>query len=67
VPEDPTSSVQWHRSSQCTNGACVEIAWLDKIVAIRNSAAPSTVIISTREDWARFVAGIKDGSFSVGH
>jgi hypothetical protein len=61
---EPTKSVQWRRSSDCTSGTCVEVADAEDRVLVRDSKDPAAAPLTfTREEWAAFVAGVKRGEF----
>jgi hypothetical protein len=46
------------------NGNCVEVAFLDAAVAVRDSKDPSgPVLVFTPGEWAAFVGGVRDGDF----
>jgi predicted secreted Zn-dependent protease len=65
-PEDAVTSphpTQWRRGSSCQNGACVEVAAIGEMIAVRNSAAPDEVVLISRENWRAFIAAIKAGAF----
>ena len=54
----------WRAARRCDNGSCVEIGTLGKFVLVRSSADPDGTHISLgRNEWAAFVAGVKDGDF----
>lgn len=53
----------FHKSSFCKIGACVEVASDDKIVAIRDSKKKENVQYHTKDDWDALVKGIKAGEF----
>jgi hypothetical protein len=55
-------SIQWRRSSRCETGACVEVARIDGMVAIRNST-DAAVLIFSPEEWSAFTAGVRNGEF----
>lgn len=43
---------------------CVEVAFVDAAVAVRDSKDPSgPVLLFTRPEWDAFVGGAKDGEF----
>jgi hypothetical protein len=53
-------------SSYCTGGACVEVGRSpDGTVIVRDGKDPQRVaaLRFTREEWAAFVAGVKQGEF----
>jgi hypothetical protein len=58
--DEPT----WRAARGCESGACVEIGILDKIVIVRSSVDPGGgCIVLGRNEWQKFVAGVKDGEF----
>jgi hypothetical protein len=60
-------SVVWKKSGRSNgNGGnnCVEVAFLDHGVAVRDSNDPSgPVLMFTAAEWDAFVGGAKDGEF----
>jgi Domain of unknown function (DUF397). len=61
MPKFP-DGVVWRRSSRCEAGACVEVARIPSLVAIRSSVLGNDlVLVLTEPEWAAFVAGIKAG------
>jgi hypothetical protein len=62
------SRAVWRRSStsgpDCDN--CVEIAFVDEAIAIRDSRHPEgPVLLFTQAEWDAFVGGAKDGEFDL--
>jgi hypothetical protein len=62
------SHADWRRSSQsgedCDN--CVEVAFVDDAIAVRDSRTPDgPILIFTQAEWEAFVGGAKDGEFDV--
>jgi hypothetical protein len=58
-------TISWRKSSRCgESGACVEVARLEKSVAVRDSkhhAGPT--LYFDRHRWMEFVEGIRVGEF----
>lgn len=56
--------MEFVRSSYCDTATCIEVADAarDEVV-IRNSVAPDFVLLATREEWFRFIQGVKAGEF----
>jgi hypothetical protein len=55
-------ATKWQRSSTCNGGACVEVAPLGDLIAIRDSAGHEGVILtSPGRCWRRFIADLKAG------
>ncbi len=56
---------QW-RTSTRTTGECVEVAFVDDIIAVRDSKdREGPVLFFTHGEWAAFVGGTKDGEFDL--
>lgn len=61
----PTSDLNWKRSSRCDTGACVEVAhgpYMGEVL-IRTTNRPGRAIVLTPDEWDVFKAGIRDGDF----
>jgi hypothetical protein len=62
-------SAAWKKSSFSNgNGGnnCVEVAFLEAVVAVRDSKDPSGPALSfTAAEWDAFVGGAKDGEFDI--
>jgi hypothetical protein len=62
------TNAKWRKSSRSNgNGGnnCVEVAFLDDVVAVRDSkdkAGPA--LIFTRGEWDAFLGGARDGEFN---
>lgn len=62
------SRAEWRQSAR--SGAnydnCVEVAFVDGAVAVRDSKQPDgPVLVFTPEEWDAFVDGAKDGEFDL--
>lgn len=62
------SRAVWRKSTRsgpnCDN--CVEVAFVDGAVAVRDSKDPEgPVLIFTPAEWDAFVGGAKDGEFDI--
>jgi hypothetical protein len=68
-PEMPTYTTSercsWRKAqSSIGNGACIEVTWLNGMVAVRNSRDPGgPVLMYTAAEWRAFVDGVKKGEF----
>ena len=60
-----TTTSRWFKSSYSANGAdCVEVAFTDDLVAIRDSKNPAGPILTfTHPEWDAFLAGVKHNEF----
>ncbi|HET8661391.1 MAG TPA: DUF397 domain-containing protein [Micromonosporaceae bacterium] len=48
------------------DGGQIEIAFVDDLIGMRNSADPDgPILVFTESEWEAFVAGTKDGEFDV--
>lgn len=67
VITDP-AALTWRKSSY-SNGAggmCVEVAYVDGGVAVRDSKNPAGAILRfSGAEWDAFLAGIRDGEFDL--
>jgi hypothetical protein len=58
----------WRRSTRSGpySDNCVEVAFVDGAIAMRDSKNPSgSVLIFTPSEWDAFVEGAKDGEFDI--
>jgi hypothetical protein len=62
------ANAMWRRSTRSGpySDNCVEVAFVDGAIAMRDSKNPSgSVLIFTPSEWDAFVEGAKDGEFDV--
>jgi hypothetical protein len=62
------SGARWFKSSRSgpNTDACVEVAFLDGGIAVRDSKDPAgPALIFTDAEWRAFVAGARDGEFDL--
>jgi len=61
------SNARWVRSLACSSDGCVEVAHLTGgSVAVRDSKnAHLAPHLFDREEWAAFIAGVKNGEFDL--
>ena len=58
------SRAMWRKSTKSYTNGCVEVAFVDGRVAVRDSKAPSgPVLVFTPFEWAAFLGGARDGEF----
>lgn len=59
---DMTGSWKWRRASKCESRACVEVAFGEGVVLLRNSTDPQGLALRfTTEEWQVFCAGVESG------
>ncbi len=51
-------ALSWRRSSFCANGDCVEVAYWEDRVLVRNSKNPDIVLDVSRSEWEAFLRDI---------
>jgi Domain of unknown function (DUF397) len=60
------SRAVWKKSIRSGGNSdnCVEVAFVDDAIAIRDSKNPTgAALIYTRAEWSAFIGGVKDGEF----
>jgi Domain of unknown function (DUF397) len=56
----------WRKSSRSGANACVEVAFADSKVAVRDSKHQDGPMLEfTRLEWEAFVDGVRDGEFDL--
>lgn len=54
----------WRRSSACTGGDCLEVAFVGAEVLLRTTTAPDGIVLRLDTgEWQAFVDGVKAGDF----
>ena len=60
-------TLEWRRSISCESGACVEVASLGELIAVRDSRNPDGVILTFRHSaWRDFIADVRAGEYEAG-
>ncbi|ROT27136.1 DUF397 domain-containing protein [Micromonospora sp. HM5-17] len=60
------SRAVWQRAEGDDSEGAVEIAFVDNLIGMRNSADPDgPVLVFTQAEWDAFVAGARDGEFDL--
>lgn len=61
------NKASWRKSSTSDSGGCVEIAYLDGVVGVRDTKAKGAgpVLEFTKIEWRAFLAGIRNGEFEL--
>lgn len=55
----------WHKSVASDDGGCVEIAYADGLIGVRDSKDPNGPFLTfNRHEWDAFTTGIRDGSLT---
>jgi hypothetical protein len=54
----------WKKSSQSQSGSCVEVAFVDGAIAVRDSKdRTGPVLLYTPDEWEAFIGGVMEGEF----
>lgn len=66
MPTPDLSRATWRKSSHSGLNGCVEVAVVDRTVAVRDSKNPAgPVLLFGVEAWTAFVEGVRDGEFDL--
>jgi hypothetical protein len=58
------SKALWRKSTHSLNNGCVEVAFVDGQVGVRDSKDPDgPALVFTASEWEAFIAGARDGEF----
>lgn len=56
----------WQRAPGDSSDGAVEVAFVDDLIGLRNSAQPAgPVLVFTKPEWEAFVAGAQNGEFDL--
>ena len=65
-PQFDRTKAIWRRSTRNKSGECLEVAFVDELIGVRDSRHPDgPVLVFTRPEWDAFVKGAKDGEFDM--
>ena len=60
------AAAAWRKSSRSGSNGCVEIAFLDGQIAVRDSKDRSGPVLQfTHREWEAFLAGVRHGEFDA--
>ena len=58
------TTTEWHRSSFCSDGACVEVASINNGIAVRDGKNPEVRSLwFDKAEWNTFLNGVVAGDF----
>lgn len=58
------SAAVWVKSTHSNSNGCVEVAFVDDLVALRDSKNKNGgVLLFTPREWDAFIGGVADGQF----
>lgn len=65
-PTPNLSNAEWRKSTYTAANECVEVAFVDGMVAVRDSHDPSgPALVFTEGEWRAFTNGAKEGQFDL--
>lgn len=50
--------LSWHKSTACVTGECVEVAYLEGRVLVRNSRLPGVIVRFAWPQWKAFITAV---------
>ena len=60
------SRATWRKSTRSGNNGCVEVAFVEDQVAVRDSKDHTgPVLVFTAHEWEAFVGGVRTGEFEL--
>lgn len=61
------STARWRKSSSSDSGGCVEVAYADGWIGVRDTKQNGTgpVLAFTEREWQAFVTGVDQGEFTL--
>jgi hypothetical protein len=61
------AGAQWRKSSSSDSGGCVEVAYADGFVGVRDTKADGVgpILTFTEKEWTAFLTGVGAGEFSI--
>jgi len=61
------TNANWFKSTRSSNdGSCVEVAFVDSLIAVRDSKNPDgPKLIFTKKEWRAFLGGAKANEFDL--
>jgi hypothetical protein len=60
------TTMMWRKSTFCSEGACVEVAFDGDTVAVRDGKDPRLAPLQfSRSQWEAFIQGVKEGRFET--
>lgn len=67
MAESGQHGIEWRKSESSQATDCVEVAFVDQSVLVRNSRDPAGPVLSfTHSEWSAFLTGARNGTFD-GH
>jgi hypothetical protein len=61
------SDARWRKSNASGDGGCVEVAYTDGVIGVRDTKDSGTgpVLLFTAQEWTAFLSGARAGEFEL--
>ena len=61
------TNAKWRKSSVSDSGGCVEVAYVDGVIGVRDTKQNGTgpVLMFNKREWTAFLAGVARGEFQL--
>lgn len=61
------STAKWRKSSLSDSGGCVEVAYVDGMIGVRDTKQDGTgpILAFNEREWAAFLGGVAGGEFTL--
>jgi hypothetical protein len=67
VADSDRADIAWRKSTASASGDCVEVAFAQEAVLVRNSQEPLGLTLSfSYSEWTAFLTGARRGEFDIG-
>jgi hypothetical protein len=58
------ASARWHKSSYSGTSGCIQVAYIDGYIAVRDSKeSQGPALVFNTDEWQAFIKGVRDGEF----
>lgn len=65
MTDSEQTQITWRKSTASSASSCVEVAFADELVLVRNSRDPLGPALSfSRQEWVAFLQGASNGEFT---
>jgi hypothetical protein len=66
IDDNATAGLPWRTSSFCSSSTCVEVAFTEDSVVVRDSKNQQRQpLVYNKGEWRDFIAGVKSGEFDL--
>jgi hypothetical protein len=67
VRQPDFSTARWRKSDVSGDGGCVEVAYANGVIGLRDSkdAGNGPILVFNQREWSAFLSGARSGEFDV--